>query len=79
MYVLRNPVRVRISTVRAGIAFRAPKPRPTRRLVYMPAKPGWIDKCFGEKQAETIGSRPVSAQASNHRGKRKGSEGREAT
>ena len=43
----------------------------------MPAKPGWIDKCFGEKQAVTIGSRPVSAQALNHRGKRKGSEVRE--
>ena len=40
----------------------------------MPAKSGWIDKCFGEKQAVTIGSRPVSAQAPNHRGKRKGSE-----
>ena len=43
----------------------------------MPAKPGWIDKCFGEKQAVTIGSRPVSAQAPNHRGKRKGIEVRE--
>ena len=45
----------------------------------MPAKPGWIDKCFGEKQAVTIGSRPVSVQALNHRGKRKGSEVRETT
>ena len=45
----------------------------------MPAKFGWIDKCFGEKQAVTIGSRPVSAQALNHRGKRKGSEVRETT
>ena len=45
----------------------------------MPAKPGWIDKCFGEKQDVTIGSRPVIAQASNHRGKRKGSEVRETT
>ena len=44
IYVLWNPVRVRISTVRAGIAFRAPQPRPTRRLVKMPVKPGWIDK-----------------------------------
>ena len=38
-----------------------------------------MDKCFGEKQAVTIGSRPVSAQAPNHRGKRKGSEVRETT
>ena len=49
----------------------------------MPAKPGWIDKCFGEKQAVTIGSRPVSIQAPNHRGmfsgKRKGSEARKTT
>ena len=45
----------------------------------MPAKPGWIDKCFGEKQAVTIGSRPVIAQAPNHRGKRKGSEVPETT
>ena len=79
MYVLRNSVRVRISTVRAGIAFHTPQPRPTRRLVHMPAKPGWIDKCFGEKQAMTLDSRPVSAQALNHRGKRKGREVRETT
>ena len=79
MYVLRNSVPARISTARAGIAFRAPQLRPTRRLVHMPAKLGWIDKCFGEKQAVTIGSRPVSAQAPNHRGKRKGSEVRETT
>ena len=72
-------MRVRISTVRAGIAFRVPQPRPTRRHVHMPAKPGWIDKCFGEKQAVTKGGRPVSAQAPNHRGKRKGSEVRETT
>ena len=72
-------MRVRISTVRAGIAFRAPQPRPTRRHVHMPAKPGWIDKCFGEKQAVTIGSRPVNAQAPNHRGKCKGREVRETT
>ena len=45
----------------------------------MPAKPGWIDKCFGEKQAVTIGSRPVIAQAPNHRYMRKGSEVRETT
>ena len=64
---------------RATIAFRLPQPRPTRLLVHMPAKFGWIDKCFGAKQAVTIGSRPVSAQALNHRGKRKGSEVREAT
>ena len=72
-------MRVRISTVRAGIAFRTPQPRPTRRLLHMPAKPGWIDKCFGEKQAVTIGSRPFSAQTPNHRGKRKGREVRETT
>ena len=72
-------MRVHISTVRAGIAYRTPQPRPTRRLVHMPAKLGWIDKCFGEKQAVTIGSRPVSAQAQNHRGKRKGSEVRKTT
>ena len=67
-------MRVRISTVRAAIALRTPQPRPTRRLVQMPAKLGWTDKCFGEKQAVAKGSRPVSTQASNHRGKRKGSE-----
>ena len=61
-----------ISTVCAGIAFRGP-----RRLVHMPARLGWIDKSFGEKQAVTIGSRPVIAQAPNHRGKRKGIEVRE--
>ena len=77
MYVLRNSVRVRISTVRAGIAFRAPQPRPTRSHVHMPAKLGWIDKCSGEKQAATIGSRPVSVQAPRYRGKRKGREVRE--
>ena len=70
-------MRVRISTVRAGIAFRAPQPRPTRLLVHIPAKPGWIDKYFGKKQTVIIGSRPVSAQALNHRGKRKESEVRE--
>ena len=43
----------------------------------MPARLGWIDKCFGEKQAVTIGSRPVIAQAPNHRGKRKGTKVRE--
>ena len=43
----------------------------------MPEKLGWIDKCFGEKQAVTIGSRPVISQAPNHRGKRKGIEVRE--
>ena len=55
-------MRVRLSTVCAGIAFRAPQRRPTRRLVQMPAKLGWIDKCFGEKQAVAKG-RPVPACA----------------
>ena len=54
------------STQKISVAMREPLP-----------KLGWIDKCFGEKQAVTIGSRPVSAQASNHRGKHKGNEVRE--
>ena len=76
---LRAGPYIDISTVRAGIAFRTPQPRPTCRHVHMPTKLGWIDKCFGEKQTVTMGSEPVSAQAPNHRGKRKGSEVRETT